>query len=63
MVEEFLTKHGILFRTRNVADDPAAMNDLMSLGIATTPVTVIDGEPVIGFDRARLAAILGIKDG
>ncbi len=37
------------------------MDDLMRLGIATTPVTVIDGEVVVGFDEKRLAAMLGLQ--
>jgi len=61
-VEEFLTEHGVSFRPRNVAEDPAAMDELERLGIATTPVTVIDGEIVVGFDRKRLAALLGLND-
>jgi hypothetical protein len=30
--------------------------------VATTPVTVIDGEIVVGFDRPRLARLLGIGE-
>ena len=60
-VEEFLTEHGIVFQTRNVAEDSAAMDELMRLGVATTPVTVIDGEIVVGFDQKRLAALLGLE--
>ncbi len=33
----------------------------MRLGVATTPVTVIDGEIVIGFDQKRLAELLGLE--
>ena len=36
------------------------MADLERLGYATTPVTVIDGEVVVGFDRTRLAALLDV---
>jgi glutaredoxin 3 len=61
-VEEFLTEHGIEFQGRNVVEDPHAMDDLMRLGVATTPVTVIDGEVVIGFDRKRLSALLGLGE-
>jgi glutaredoxin len=61
-VEEFLTTHGIAFQARNVAEDSAAMDELMRLGVATTPVTIIDGEIVVGFDRKRLAALLGLGD-
>ncbi len=51
-----------MFQARNVADDPAAMADLERLGVATTPVTVIGGEVVVGFDRKRLAALLGLSE-
>ena len=61
-VEEFLTRHGIEFQGRNVADDPKAMEDLMRLAVATTPVTLIDGEIVIGFDEKRLSALLHLGD-
>jgi arsenate reductase-like glutaredoxin family protein len=61
-VEEFLTQHGIPFQARNVAEDPAAMAELERLGVASTPVTVIDGEVAVGFNRKRLAALLGLGD-
>ncbi len=60
-VEEFLTKHNIPFQGRNVAEDPEAMDALMRLGVAATPVTVIDGEIVVGYDVKRLAALLGLE--
>ena len=33
----------------------------MEIGVMTTPVTVIDGEVVVGFDRARFEKLLGEK--
>ena len=60
-MEEFLTQHGIAFQARNVGEGPAAMDELMRLGVATTPVTVIDGEIVVGFDQKRLVALLGLE--
>ncbi|HLY22173.1 MAG TPA: glutaredoxin family protein [bacterium] len=60
-VEEFLTQHGVPYLARDVAEDPAAMAELERLGLATTPVTVVDGEVVVGFDRKRLAALLGLS--
>ena len=35
-------------------NDPTAMAELVTIGVMTTPVTVIDGEVIVGFDRARL---------
>lgn len=45
-----------------MSEDPAAMAELERLGVASTPVTVIDGEVVVGFDRKRLAVLLGLED-
>jgi glutaredoxin len=57
-VKEFLSQKGVSFAERNVAQDEAALSELEQLGLFTTPVTVIDGETVIGFDRKRLEALL-----
>ena len=38
----------------DVSQDAAALAELETLGVMTTLVTVIDGEVVIGFDRAKL---------
>jgi glutaredoxin len=59
-VKEFLSQHKIAFDERNVAMDPAALDELEKLGYATTPVTVINGAPVIGFDLPQLKALLGL---
>jgi len=34
------------------------MAELREIGILTTPVTVIDGEVVVGFDRKKLEELL-----
>jgi len=57
-VKEFLSQKGVAFVERDVAQDEAALSELEQLGVFTTPVTVIDGEVVIGFDRERLDALL-----
>ena len=35
-------------------NDQTAMEELVKIGVMTTPVTVIDGEVIVGFDRERL---------
>lgn len=40
--------------------DPGALAELERLGYRATPVTVIDGEVVVGFDRGRLERLLGL---
>jgi len=57
-VKEFLSQNKIEFVDRNIAADETALAELEKLGYMTTPVTVVDGEVVIGFDRARLENLL-----
>jgi glutaredoxin 3 len=57
-VKEFLSQNKVEFVDRNIATDETALKELEKLGYMTTPVTVIDGEVVVGFDRARLENLL-----
>jgi glutaredoxin 3 len=57
-VKEFLSQNKIEFADRNVAADEAALNELEKLGYMTTPVTVVDGQVVVGFDRDKLQKLL-----
>ena len=57
-VKEFLSQNKIEFIDRNIAADEGALAELERLGFMTTPVTVVDGEVVIGFDRAKLEKLL-----
>jgi len=58
-VKEFLSQRGVPFTERDVSQDAEALAELETLGVLTTPVTVIDGEQVIGFDRPKLERLLG----
>jgi glutaredoxin len=60
-VKEFLSQNKIEFVDRNIAADEAALDELEKLGYMTTPVTVIDGEVVIGFDAPKLRSLLQFK--
>ena len=40
--------------------DPAALKELIDLGYQSTPVTIIDGQSVVGFDQQRICDLLGI---
>jgi glutaredoxin len=57
-VKEFLSRHNIVFTDRNIAADEAALKELEKLGYMTTPVTLIDGEVVVGFDISKLRKLL-----
>jgi glutaredoxin 3 len=58
-VKEFLHQRGIAFTEKDVSVDEQAFNELEEKGFFATPVTVIDGEAVVGFNRAKLEALLG----
>ena len=59
MAKEFLSERNVPFAERDVMNDKSAMDELLEIGVLTTPVTVIDGEVVVGFDRARFEKLLG----
>jgi len=62
-VKEFLSQNNIEFTDRNIAADQTALAELEKLGYMTTPVTVVGGEVVIGFDRAKLEKVLLTRSG
>ena len=45
---------------KNVRADQAALKELIDLGFQSTPVTIIDGQSVVGFDQAKIVELLGI---
>jgi len=57
-VKEFLSQNNIEFTDRNIAADEAALKELEKVGYMTTPVTVIDGDVVVGFDISKLRNLL-----
>lgn len=57
-VKEFLSQKGVTYTERDIMQDQQALAELEALGVMTTPVTVIDQETVVGFDRPRLERLL-----
>lgn len=57
-MKEFLSQNKIEYTERNIVADETALVELEKIGYMTTPVTVIDGEVVVGFDRAKLDDLL-----
>ena len=44
-----------------MTEDPSLMEELVrKIGRRATPVIVVDGEVIVGFDRGRLERILGL---
>jgi glutaredoxin len=59
LVKEFLRKQNVPFTDRDITTDDSAFAELEKLGVMTTPVTVVDGETVVGYDVNRLKTLLG----
>jgi glutaredoxin 3 len=52
--KEYLLQKGMNFQERNIAQDPSALAELKKLGYMTTPVIVIDGSVIVGFDADKI---------
>ena len=52
--KEYLSHKGIQFQEKDIAQDPSALADLKKLGYMTTPVLVIDGSVIVGFDADKI---------
>lgn len=40
--------------------DKAALKELIDMGYQSTPVTIVDGEAVVGFDQIKIMELIGI---
>ena len=59
MVKEFLSQKGVNFQERDVSINSSYAQELVkSTGQMGVPVTIINGQTVIGFDRGRLEQLL-----
>jgi glutaredoxin 3 len=45
---------------KNVRADQAALKELIAQGFQSTPVTIIDGESILGFDQDKIMQLLGL---
>ena len=58
-LKHFLARKGIAYLERDVAQDDHAFEELSELGYMSTPITTINGDIVVGFDRKKLEGLLG----
>jgi glutaredoxin 3 len=59
MVKEFLSRRSIAFEERDVSQNPSYAQELVrNTGQMGVPVTIINGQTVVGFDRGRLERLL-----
>ena len=59
-VKEFLRKQNVAFTDRDITSDDSAFAELEKLGVMTTPVTVVDGQTIVGYDVNRLKTLLAL---
>ena len=52
--KEYLSQEGIEFQEKDIAQDPSALTDLKKLGYMTTPVILINGAVIVGFDPEKI---------
>ncbi len=45
---------------KNVREDQEALKELRGMGYQSTPVTLIDGEAIVGFDQGRIEKLLDL---
>ena len=47
---------------KNVRADKAALKELLDQGYQSTPVTIIDGQAVVGFDQLKIMELIGLQN-
>lgn len=59
-LKDYLDKKGVAYTDHNVVDDAQAREEMFKLtGKMAVPVVVVDGEVIMGFDRAKLEKLFG----
>lgn len=63
MAKDFFTEHQVQFTDHNVATDLEKRREMIQRsGQMGVPVITIGNELVIGYDKERIADLLGIKE-
>src|SRR5438105_3674838 len=58
MAKEFLSQKGVPFVEKDVSRDRAAAQELLQMGQRGVPVIKVNGQVMVGFNRARLEQLL-----
>lgn len=62
MAKDFFNKNNVNYEDFNVATDMEKRKDMVEKsGQMGVPVILIDGEIIVGFDKAKISGLLGIK--
>ncbi len=60
--KDFLARRGIPYTLKDIRADQSAHNELVALGFKSTPVTLVDGIAVVGFDQEQLVKLLSLEN-
>ncbi len=59
MAKEYLSSKGVSFEDVDVSSDQGAADEMVKVsGQMGVPVLVFDGEPIVGFDKTRIDALI-----
>lgn len=56
--KNYLTEKGVEYTEKNVSTDMEARKELIAKGYMGVPVIIVDGEEIVGFDKAKLDTLL-----
>lgn len=56
--KEYLEEKGVSYTEKNIQMDKEARKELMGMGHMGVPVILIDGEEIVGFDKAKIDKLL-----
>lgn len=59
LAKDYLTSKGVSYEDIDVSSNPAAAQEMVELsGQMGVPVIVINGEVIVGFDKAKIDSLL-----
>ena len=61
-VKEFPSRQNVPFIEKDISKDQAVFKELTEdLGLMTTPVILVNGETLVGFDQTKLQELHGLS--
>ena len=58
---EYLSRKGVTYVEKDVRADREALKELLELGYSSTPIIVIDGQGIVGFDVGAIDRALALE--
>jgi glutaredoxin len=57
---DFMTRNGVAFVERSLAEDPSAREELLAMGFRAVPVIKVGAETMVGFSAPKLRKMLSL---